>query len=133
MRSDLFFTFLNVGANAYLFKDVEPGELEKAIRSVSKEGFYFTNTILEALKNHQNKRKQNISFDHSLNNISKRELEVLELICSEFTTEEIAEKLFISPRTVEGHRNNLLVKTGAKNIAGLVVFAFKNGIVQIKP
>jgi DNA-binding NarL/FixJ family response regulator len=124
---------LECGAHAYLFKDVEPIELERAIRSVSNEGFYFTDKILEVLQNQQNKRKTILNFDYSQNNISKRELEVLELICAEFTTEEISEKLFISPRTVEGHRNNLLVKTGAKNIAGLVVFAFKNGIVQIKP
>ena len=67
------------------------------------------------------------------NNLSTREREVLELICEQLTTNEIADKLYISPRTVEGHRNNLLLKTEAKNIAGLVVYAIENGIVDLSP
>jgi DNA-binding CsgD family transcriptional regulator len=63
--------------------------------------------------------------------LSDREVEVLRLICEELTAAEIAEKLFISPRTVEGHRNKLMEKTGAKNIAGLVVYAMKEGLYEI--
>ena len=59
--------------------------------------------------------------------LSERELEVLRAICQELTNTEIAGKLFISPRTVEGHRNNMLLKTGAKNTAGLVVYAMTKG------
>lgn len=123
---------LECGAHAYIFKDAEPEELEKAIRVVAVDGFYFTGKILEALRRHQKKRKHSISFDDALNSITEREQEVLKLICAESSTEEIAKALFISPRTVEGHRNNLLVKTGSRNIAGLVVFAFKNNLVKIK-
>tara|TARA_B100000795_G_scaffold211102_1_gene164735 strand:+ start:1705 stop:1947 length:243 start_codon:yes stop_codon:yes gene_type:complete len=61
--------------------------------------------------------------------ISKRELEVLKLICTEYTTNEIAQELFISPRTVDGHRNNLLLKTGSKNVAGLVIFGFLEKLI----
>ena len=64
--------------------------------------------------------------------MTTREREVLELICQQMSAVEIAEKLFISTRTVEGHRNNLLLKTEAKNIAGLVVFAIQNNIVLIE-
>ena len=60
-----------------------------------------------------------------------KEKEVLTLICAQYTTQEIAEKLFISPRTVDGHRNNLLQKTNCKNTAGLVIFAIQNSIVDI--
>jgi DNA-binding CsgD family transcriptional regulator len=63
--------------------------------------------------------------------LTSRELEVLQLICDQKTTIEIGEKLFISPRTVEGHRNNLLLKTESRNIAGLVVFAIQNEIASI--
>ena len=63
--------------------------------------------------------------------ISSREKEVLQLICEQYTTAEIATKLFISPRTVDGHRNNLLEKTGARNTAGLVVFALENKVVEL--
>jgi len=59
-----------------------------------------------------------------------REIEVLNLICQEQTANEIAEKLFISVRTVDGHRNNLLEKTEARNTAGLVIFAIKNNLVN---
>ena len=65
--------------------------------------------------------------------ITTREQEVLQLICEEYTTPEIAEKLYISPRTVDGHRNNLLQKLGCRNVAGLVVFALQQQLVSIKP
>ncbi|SDD21452.1 response regulator transcription factor [Niabella drilacis] len=63
--------------------------------------------------------------------LSERENEILQLICREHSTIEIGTKLFISPRTVEGHRNNLLLKTGCRNTAGLVVFAVKHRIYTI--
>jgi DNA-binding NarL/FixJ family response regulator len=80
--------------------------------------------------NQKTRAKGKPQFDHSVE-LTKREMEILGLICKELTTPEIAEKLFISNRTVEGHRKNLLEKTGAKNTAGLVVFALKNELVEI--
>lgn len=65
------------------------------------------------------------------NLLSKREKEVLELICQQYSTNEIGEKLFISPRTVEGHRSNLLLKTQSKNIAGLVIYGIQKKVVDI--
>jgi len=62
---------------------------------------------------------------------SSRELEILELICNQYTTSEIAEKLFISPRTVEGHRNNLLQKLNCRNTAGIVAYAVNKNVVQL--
>ena len=76
-------------------------------------------------------RKKN-GLKQDLPEFSERELEILDLICREFTAPEIAEKLEISPRTVEGHRRKLLEKSGTKNIAGLVVFALKNNLVFLK-
>ncbi|MFN7775032.1 response regulator transcription factor [Flavobacterium sp.] len=64
--------------------------------------------------------------------LTNREREVLQLLCQQFNTQEIADKLFISPRTVEGHRNNLLLKTESRNIAGLVVYAIQNKIVTLE-
>jgi DNA-binding NarL/FixJ family response regulator len=121
---------LECGAHAYVFKDAEPEELEKAIRAVANDGFYFTGKILEVLQRHQKKRKGSLNLDHSHYQFTEREAEVLKLICREYTTEEIAKELSISPRTVEGHRNNLLLKTGSKNVAGLVVTAIKNRLVD---
>jgi DNA-binding CsgD family transcriptional regulator len=63
--------------------------------------------------------------------ISKREIEVLQLVCQQLTAEEIAEKLFISVKTVNGHRNNLLQKTGSRNVTGLVIYAIKHKIISV--
>jgi len=75
------------------------------------------------------KSKSKSQFDEDF--ITNREKEVLQLICEQKSTSEIAEKLFISPRTVEGHRNSLLIKTESKNIAGLVVYALQNQIITL--
>ena len=83
--------------------------------------------MLGSLKKPQRKKptlKNNVT-------LSNREVEVLELICQEYTAKEIGEKLFISPRTAEGHRRHLIEKLGVKNTAGLIVKAIKEGIVDI--
>ncbi|MEP6677395.1 MAG: response regulator transcription factor [Ferruginibacter sp.] len=120
------------GACGYLTKNCETEELVTAIRTTCKTGFYFNNDTLHAMRRVANYKESDI---RSLNNIpielSGRELEVLQLICKELTNTEIGTKLFISPRTVEGHRNNLLAKAGCRNTAGLVIFAIKNELYQI--
>jgi len=122
---------MELGANGYLMKDTSPEELEQAIQSVKEEGFYFNKTVSQAmlagLKNHNPKKpvlKNNVT-------LTSREIEVLELICQEYTAKEIAEKLFISPRTAEGHRRSLIEKLGVKNTAGLIVTAIKEGIIEV--
>jgi DNA-binding CsgD family transcriptional regulator len=78
-----------------------------------------------------NNKKTHVSVHDNIPiSLTIREIEVLNLICQELTAQEIAEKLFISVRTVDGHRNNLLEKTGARNTAGLVIFAIKNNLVD---
>jgi DNA-binding NarL/FixJ family response regulator len=122
---------IDAGANGYLAKNCDIEELIAAIRIVHKTGFYFNNDCLLALKNaasHRNKKLRNINnipFE-----ITGREHEILLLLCQEYTTAEIAEKLFLSGRTVEGHRNNLLAKIGCRNMAGIIIFAIKNGIYE---
>ena len=89
-------------------------------RTLSK-GFYYSENFLESLHNNYNNEfnfKNRFDFKTRL---TKREIEILELVCRQMTTQQISEKLFLSPRTVEGHRNNMLLKTGAKNVAGLVI------------
>lgn len=124
---------LELGANGYLLKNTDPDEVVKAIHTVVEKDFYFNNhisTVMLKGLNQKTRAKGKPQFDNSVE-LTKREREILELICKELTTPEMAEKLFISNRTVEGHRKNLLEKTGAKNTAGLVVFALKNELVEI--
>lgn len=119
---------MELGANGYILKTAEPDEIENAIRAVATTGYHFSEMVSRVmLHGLVQKKKLNPTFD-DIDPLSERELEVLRLICQELTTTEIAGKLFLSPRTVEGHRNNILLKTGARNTAGLVVFAMNRGI-----
>ena len=123
---------ISIGAVAYLAKNSTPKLMVKTINEVAIKGFYYDDTVFKFIQEgllSTGDRKVKSPFDTSF--ISKREMEVLELICRQQTTPEIAETLFISPRTVEGHRTSLLFKTESKNIAGLVVFALQNNIVKL--
>lgn len=115
------------GANSFLSKNIESEELITAIKSVYSTGFYFNKVILNSIQNKPVVNKKNTSIVSNVV-LSNREKEVLILICQQYSTDEIAEKLFISPRTVDGHRLNLLDKTQSKNLAGLVVYAIKDNI-----
>lgn len=119
------------GASSYLVKNASPSEMINTINEVALKGFYYNELIMSIIQDGQvfGNKKTKSSFDDDY--LTSREKEILELICLQQSTNEIAEKLFISPRTVEGHRNNLLLKTESKNIAGLVVYAIQNKIVSI--
>ena len=124
---------LEKGVSGYLLKDAEAGEVEKAVRKVIDEGVYLNEFVSKAmLRKMTNKtavaRPLN-AFYNSKILLSEREKEVLTLICEGLSTNEISEKIFLSPRTVEGHRLRILEKTGTKNTAGMVAYAFKNDLV----
>ena len=122
---------IELGANAYLFKNAEPEDVENAIRGVVEKGFYFSESLMLTFQKRLNNKKTHVSVHDNIPiTLTIREIEVMNLICQELTAQEIAEKLFISVRTVDGHRNNLLEKTGARNTAGLVIFAIKNNLVD---
>jgi two-component system, NarL family, response regulator NreC len=118
------------GAHGYLVKDCHPDEVYEAITTAHYKGSYINARTLKAIQytlNNKTTPQQTIS---SIENLSKREEEIIQLICMQFTTEQIAEKLFLSPKTVNGYRNSLLQKTGAQNVVGLVIYAVKNGLVK---
>ncbi len=122
---------IEIGASAYLGKNADPDEVVETIRMVREKGFYYSSAVMEVIReNIINKipMKSQRAFEVELTN---REKEVLQLICEEYTTQEMADRLFISIRTVEGHRNNLLSKLGCRNTAGLVVHALQSGLVKI--
>lgn len=121
---------IDMGASSYIVKNATPEELIKTITEVALKGFYYNENVMKIIREHftTNKNNKNGITNHFLTN---REVEVLQLICEQKTTAEIGEILFISPRTVEGHRNNLLLKTDSKNIAGLVFYAIQNNIVIV--
>lgn len=118
---------MELGANGYLLKDAEFEELEIALQAVQNTGFYFNDQVSKAMLSRLVNKQQIVPSFQVHETLTDREQEVLELICKELTTAEIADKIFLSPRTVEGYRNRLLDKTGARNTAGLVVYAAKQG------
>ncbi|WP_298547213.1 response regulator transcription factor [uncultured Aquimarina sp.] len=122
---------MEVGASGYLLKDTNRQELEDAIRSVCEKGFYFnpfvSQALLKGLKN-KSAKPPLIGKDYHL---TSRELEVLELVTKEYTTAEIAEELFLSVRTIEGHRKNLMMKLEVKNTAGLIIKAVREKIIAV--
>lgn len=119
---------MKAGAHGYLLKECEPEEVINAIIRVNEEGLYFNDRVSKALLGDIASPKSNhvSTLGESLN---QRELEVLELICKEKTTSQIAEDLFLSPKTIEGYRKSLLEKTNTKNVAGLAIYAVKNGLI----
>lgn len=120
---------LNNGAKGYILKNTGREELLQAIRTVYKDESYFSKEVTETImKGLMNKRKAVINANN-YPKISRREKEVLKLIIEEFTTQEIANELFISLKTVESHRSNLLSKLNARNTAGLVRTTIENNLL----
>ena len=120
---------INEGVNGYLLKNADPEEVEKSILRVLENGYYFSEDISNiVLRNLKKKEKSEAVINPDF---TDRELQVLELICREFSNGEIAEAMNISIRTAEGYRQKLVEKSGARNIAGLVIMAIKYNWIPI--
>ncbi|MEO6851899.1 MAG: response regulator transcription factor [Mucilaginibacter sp.] len=122
---------MKAGAAGYLLKNAEPEEIIGAILTVYEKGFYFNEhlsvTLIKQLVG-PGSYSDNAGQQVDLND---REIEVLKLVCQEHSNQEIADKIFLSVRTVEGYRARLFEKTGSKNLVGLVIFAIKKGIISV--
>jgi len=121
------------GADGYILKTASMEELSLAIKTVAKGNKFFGNEIQEIVFNKIGGKGSTINTSGTTDNqanLTKRELEIISLIAKEFTTQEIADKLFISARTVETHRKNILSKTHAKSIIGLLKFVEQKGILN---
>jgi DNA-binding NarL/FixJ family response regulator len=118
------------GAHGYLLKNAEPQEIRRAIMDVQEKGYYlnnFVNRILLKRSHAKQKAAPSLTSEITLND---KERDVLKFICMEFTAQEIAQKMEISPRTVEAIKDRLMERFGSKNTAGLVFFAVKNNLVD---
>lgn len=120
---------LEVGALGYLLKDAGKEEMIRAIRTVAEGNTYYSQKVSSAIIEHI-RSPQKLNIKKQGIRLTKRETEILKLIAEEYSNPEIAEKLFISIRTVDTHRRNLLEKLGMKNTAGLVKYAIKHGIIE---
>ncbi len=116
---------IEMGVHSYLLKSAKPEEVQIAIDFVINNDFYYNKIIAKALK----ESHLDSDIDEERANVTKREVEILRLICQELTMREIGEKLSISEKTIHTHRKNLMKKTTAKNAVGLVKFAIQHRII----
>ncbi len=127
-EEEMVFHLLENGANGYLLKDNDFDTINEAIQSVLSMGYYFNEKISKAMLARIVEQKKVIpKFEEE--ELSDREKEILKLLCHEKTNKEIADDLTISIRTVEGHRQSIMNKTGVKNLAGMVMYAVKKKLL----
>lgn len=120
---------IQAGASGYIMKSAGRKDLKNAIDTIMNGKHYFSDEATQSIMMDLVKGKGKSTTMDAVH-ITDRELEILELIVQEYTNQEIAEKLFISSRTVDAHRRNLLQKTGARNTAGLVKYAFQHNLIS---
>lgn len=130
--NEYFNKMLNAGVRGYMLKNSRKNDFMDALEAIHKNDdyFYSNELLLNYSKNIINKQVETIERE-KLPKLSKREEEILQLVCMGKSNEEIADKLFISKRTVENHKTNLIQKTETGNTVNLVIYAYKNKLVQI--
>jgi len=126
-EEDYYYRMVDAGAKGFLLKDSDITEVREAILTVMKGGSYFSQELLYHVIQKFKHREQ----ESKAANLSRREKEILSKICEGLSNQEIADTLFISKRTVDKHRANLLGKTNSKNTASLILFAIKNKLIEI--
>ncbi len=120
--------FIDAGAKGFILKTAGKEELESAIRKIINGGSYFSQDLLLNIINDLKVPTQKSKLEQSLD-LTDREKEIMQLMCKGLSSNEIAEKIFLSSKTIEGYRTKLLLKTETKNTLGLVLFAIKNKLV----
>ncbi len=120
------------GVSGYVMKKAGKDEFQKALNVISSGQKYYSESVVFELLNRDKHISElvNDNFEEKLSNLSDREIEIIILIAKELSSNEIAEKLFLSPATIETHRHNILKKLGIKNSIGLVKFALRNGLIS---
>ncbi|MBG0860813.1 MAG: response regulator transcription factor [Bacteroidales bacterium] len=126
-EEEYYYKMVDAGAKGFLLKDSDISEVREAILTVKKGGSFFSQELLYHVIQKIKHREQ----ESKSANLSKREKEILFKICEGMSNQEIADTLFISKRTVDKHRANLLGKTNSKNTASLILFAIRNKLIEI--
>jgi DNA-binding NarL/FixJ family response regulator len=122
---------LKCGAKGYILKDSEPAELKAAIHALMDKGFYYSDLVSGKLMHAINKMDDDGDGLKKLVPLNDRETEFLKYTCTELTYKEIADKMFLSPSTIDGYRDALFEKLHVKTRVGLVMYEIKNGIVNV--
>ena len=129
---EYYYKMIHAGAHGFILTKSTGDELFKAIKDVMSGENYFSKELLKSIIiNMPDKRKFKFEGDENLSDFTKREYEIISLLCTGLSSTEIADKLFISKKTVEGHKSNLFSKTGSKNTVSLVMYAIKNKLIEV--
>ncbi|MBH1959892.1 MAG: response regulator transcription factor [Flavobacteriia bacterium] len=133
MFSDLKYMRLmaEAGASGFILKSIGKADLELAINTVSSGKTYFSPQLLGEMAEADPVESSGIFLEDVNERLTERELDVLQYIVKGLSTQEIADRLFISKRTVEGHRANLILKTGTRNVVDLVIYAIRNRLAIV--
>lgn len=124
-EDDAVIKMIKCGAGGYVLKQARPRELLDAIKVIAEKGVYFNEIVSGRLI-------RTITLTDSAPRLTEKETEFLKLTCSELTYKEIADRMFVSPRTIDNYRESLFVKLNLKSRTGLVLYAIKNNLVHIK-
>lgn len=119
------------GSKGYILKDIDPLQFRRALDSLLRKGFYYSELISGKLIHAVSQLDESEEALKSIVSLNAREIDFLKLVCSEMTYKEIAEKMFLSARTIDGYRDALFEKLNVKSRVGLVLFAIKNNIVTV--
>lgn len=119
------------GAKGYILKDCDPIELRTALHALTSKGFYYSEMVTGRLIHTINQMDEENNHIKSLTQLNDREMEFIRYACSELTYKEIADKMFLSARTIDGYREALFEKLHVKTRVGLAMYAIKNGIVNL--
>lgn len=123
-------TMMNAGANGYLLKNSDQSELLQAIRKIHSGDPFFSTDVTLSLLDKNSDKLSGFASDSRIAELTSREIEILKLVAEGNSNKEIGDALFISHRTVDTHRTNLMKKLGVNNIAGLIRFAIQQGFVS---
>lgn len=121
---------MEMGVHAFLLKNTEPDELERAIYAVVEKDFYHNDLVASALRKNFNDKKYTKNPLLKSTELSDREKDIVRLLCQELTNKEIGDRLGLSERTVENHRYRILEKLNLKSTIGLVRYAYESGIIK---
>lgn len=117
---------LKAGARGYLSKDIQKDVLWQALKTTLDTGFYHTQNVTQVLLGNMHKKS------NELDELKEREIEFIQLACTDLTYKEIADKMFLSPKTIDNYRDSVFAKLNIKNRVGLVLFAIKSGIYKVQ-
>jgi len=123
---------LKNGAKGYILKDIDAPGLEQALDSIVDKGYYYSDTVTEKLIDTFSHPDEPERRFRDLLALNDRELEFMKLVCTEWTYKEIADRMYLSPRTIDGYRDALFEKLNVRTRVGLAMYAVKNGIVQLE-